>query len=121
MNLQKIKSFILELLSFNSVRAKVINFTVILLALRIIPTEKIGNYCLFSKFILPIFLNPCPTVGIFAGCFCPACGLTRAVSHALHLNFQNAWDMNKLVIIVLPLIIILLSINLFKLLIKNSK
>lgn len=114
-----IKSFFMELLSFNSVRAKVINFSAIILILRIIPTEKIGNYCIFSKFILPNLMITCPTTGLFSGCTCPACGLTRAVSHALHLNFQEAWDMNKLVIIVLPLIIILLMINLFKLLMKS--
>ncbi|QIX60687.1 DUF2752 domain-containing protein [Hymenobacter lutimineralis] len=35
---------------------------------------------------------------------CPACGITRACMHALHLNWQQAWHYNRLVVIVLPLL-----------------
>ena len=38
---------------------------------------------------------------------CPGCGLTRAVQHAIHFEFKIAWEYNKLVVIILPLLCIL--------------
>jgi len=35
---------------------------------------------------------------------CYACGLTRAVQHAMHLDFATAFAYNKLVVLVLPLL-----------------
>lgn len=37
---------------------------------------------------------------------CLGCGLTRAVQHLIHFEFQTAWDYNKLVVIVFPLIVL---------------
>ena len=37
---------------------------------------------------------------------CYACGMTRAIQHLIHLDFANAYQFNKLSIIVFPLIII---------------
>lgn len=37
---------------------------------------------------------------------CYACGMTRAVQHLIHFDFQQAYAFNKLVFIVLPLLII---------------
>lgn len=37
---------------------------------------------------------------------CPGCGMTRAIQHSLHLEFQEAFSYNKLVVIVLPLLVI---------------
>jgi len=37
---------------------------------------------------------------------CPGCGMTRAIQHSLHLEFQEALAYNKLVVVVLPLLII---------------
>jgi hypothetical protein len=37
---------------------------------------------------------------------CYACGMTRAVQHLIHFDFQQAYTFNKLVFIVLPLLII---------------
>lgn len=37
---------------------------------------------------------------------CPGCGITRSVQHAIHFDFQAAWDFNKLIIVVLPLLIV---------------
>jgi hypothetical protein len=34
---------------------------------------------------------------------CPGCGMTRALSAALHGHFRQAWSRNKLVAVVLPL------------------
>jgi len=114
--LKKIKNFFLELLAFTTKRAKVIDISVILIALRIIPPEKIGSYCIFKNFIFPFVFKTCPTKGLFVGCNCPACGLTRATSQALHGNFNEAWNLNKLIAIVLPFLLIILGINLFSLL-----
>jgi len=36
---------------------------------------------------------------------CPGCGITRSVQHAIHFNFKTAWEYNKLIVLVLPLLI----------------
>ncbi len=36
---------------------------------------------------------------------CPGCGITRAVQHSIHFDFETAWHYNKLVILVLPILI----------------
>lgn len=33
---------------------------------------------------------------------CLGCGLTRGIQHLIHLDFQAAWDYNKLTFLVLP-------------------
>lgn len=48
---------------------------------------------------------------------CYACGMTRAVQHLIHFNFQEAYSFNKLVFIVLPLLII----SYFKTIVKIYK
>lgn len=40
-----------------------------------------------------------------AGMECYACGMTRAVMHFIHFDFQEAWDYNKLSFIVVPMLI----------------
>ena len=35
---------------------------------------------------------------------CFGCGITRAIQHALHFDFQTAWKYNKLVVIVAPIL-----------------
>lgn len=35
---------------------------------------------------------------------CYACGMTRAVMHLIHFDFEAAWQFNKLSFIVLPLL-----------------
>ena len=37
---------------------------------------------------------------------CMGCGITRGVHHAIHFDFYNAWQYNKLTFIVLPLLCI---------------
>jgi len=34
---------------------------------------------------------------------CPGCGLTRAVQHAMHFEFEQAWSFNKMIVILLPI------------------
>jgi hypothetical protein len=36
---------------------------------------------------------------------CYGCGMTRAIQHLIHLDFQSAYTFNKLSFIVLPLLI----------------
>ena len=36
---------------------------------------------------------------------CLGCGITRAIQHAIHFDFFLAWQFNKLVIIVLPVLL----------------
>ena len=39
-----------------------------------------------------------------AGIECYACGLTRATMHFIHFEFQKAWEYNKLVFVVVPML-----------------
>lgn len=39
---------------------------------------------------------------IAAGVECPGCGLTRAMMRLIHLDFEGAWALNKLIFIVAP-------------------
>jgi hypothetical protein len=39
-----------------------------------------------------------------AGIECYACGLTRAVMHFIHLDFEAAWMFNKISFIVVPML-----------------
>ena len=65
--------------------------------------------------LLPAALYMIPTHGIFHGeslCLvkrlfgveCWGCGMTRAVFSAMYLRFADAWEYNRLVVIVLPLL-----------------
>ncbi len=38
---------------------------------------------------------------------CWGCGMTKAIHHALHLDFSTAYEYNKLFIIILPLLVYL--------------
>ncbi len=45
---------------------------------------------------------------------CYACGLTRAIQHLIHFEFQEAFAFNRLVVIVFPLILYLVLLESFK-------
>lgn len=36
---------------------------------------------------------------------CYGCGMTRAIQHLIHLDWQEAWNLNKLSFVVLPLLL----------------
>jgi hypothetical protein len=36
---------------------------------------------------------------------CFGCGITRAIQHAIHFDFYTAWNYNKLVVIVAPILV----------------
>lgn len=116
--IKKFFKFFLNILSFNSPRIRVFNLTSILLILTLIPTkviESTGIKCVFKHFILPLIFNgDCPADGIFANCNCPACGMTRAMSKLLHGDVNGAWQLNKLVFLVLIVMVVLIIINLRK-------
>lgn len=40
---------------------------------------------------------------------CYGCGMTRAIQHLLHLDFEAAYQFNKLSFIVLPLSVIMIA------------
>ena len=46
---------------------------------------------------------PCP-VRYLTGWYCPGCGSLRAIHQLLHGNFQAAWAMNPLTMILLPFV-----------------
>ncbi|MAE15094.1 MAG: hypothetical protein CL821_05835 [Crocinitomicaceae bacterium] len=50
---------------------------------------------------------------------CYACGITRAIMHLIHLEFKEALDYNKLVVLVFPLLVILWIKMIFSLLGKK--
>lgn len=45
---------------------------------------------------------------------CPGCGMTRAIQHSLHLEFDVAYSYNKLVVIVLPLLIVVWAKEIYR-------
>jgi Protein of unknown function (DUF2752) len=44
---------------------------------------------------------------LLAGYDCYACGLTKATMHFIHFDFEKAWEYNKLVFIVVPMLFLL--------------
>jgi hypothetical protein len=56
----------------------------------------------------PTYLDSGQTVCLSRYIFdasCPGCGMTRAVKHVMHFDFTGAWELNKLVVEVFPLLI----------------
>jgi len=49
---------------------------------------------------------------------CLGCGITRAVQHAIHFEFETAWTYNKLIIVVLPVLIFIWIKTIYQLYIK---
>ena len=68
--------------------------------------------------LIPVVLYAIPlenicngnTICIFTNVFgveCWGCGITRAIFSALHLRFCDAWEYNRLFVVVLPLLLFL--------------
>lgn len=73
-------------------RAKVALALLLPLAFALIPTRWLEAHpapCLFRALL---------------GVRCPGCGMTRAVSCALHGRARDAWGYNRLVVVLLPLL-----------------
>lgn len=55
----------------------------------------------------------CPSK-YFLNLECLGCGITRAIQHLIHLDFEAAWSYNKLSFIVLPIAIFIWAKLLYK-------
>jgi len=51
---------------------------------------------------------------------CYGCGMTRAVQHLIHLDFEGAYNFNKLVIFVFPLLVFMILKEFYSF-VKNKK
>ena len=115
-------SFFLDVVSFNTPKARAFNLSAIFALLAIIPTSYLESFpikCVFKHFLIPLFFNgSCPIDGIFSGCNCPACGMTRGMSRLLHGDFTGAYDYNKLVFLVFLLMAGVLIWNVYVLIFR---
>jgi hypothetical protein len=71
---------------------KSIGFSLLPIALYLVPLNWINH-----QHTICIYKN-------ITGYDCYGCGITRAILSALHFQFQNAFNYNKLVVVVLPLL-----------------
>jgi len=97
--LRRIGTFLLEILSFGSARARAINFGGILLILTLWPTD---------------WLHYMPVRSVWENVFGfrpYSSGMMRALSRLLHGDVEGAWDFNKLAFIALPLMVWLCVAN----------
>jgi len=105
-----------------SPKAVVVSFSVVFMALAVIPTAFLGqpgSLCIWHRFVLPwIFHNYCPQSGLFANCLCPGCGITHAMSRLLHGDIIGAYNYNHLIYIVAAVVIIVYITNIIKLIKK---
>ncbi len=80
---------------------------------------------LSALFILPLLFYLLPEKSIYEGhsiCLfvnlfgveCFGCGMTRAVYSAVHLDFARAMSYNKLVVVVLPLLVYVWVMMIYK-------
>jgi Protein of unknown function (DUF2752) len=51
-------------------------------------------------------VSKCPSL-LFFQTPCPFCGLSRATLHAMHFQFKDAFEFNKLIIITFPACVVL--------------
>ena len=96
---RKIRLFfrkILFLLSLSKPLSRVIVFSLGLLILFILPTNKIQYLPVRSIYELFFHFKPYSS------------GITRAVSSFLHFDFKGAWNFNPLVYLVIPVAIFIL-------------
>jgi drug/metabolite transporter (DMT)-like permease len=57
---------------------------------------------------------------VFFDLKCYGCGMTRAIQHLIHLDFKEAFEYNKLSIIVFPLLVFMISKE-FYAFVRNKK
>ncbi|MFC1741961.1 DUF2752 domain-containing protein [Nanoarchaeota archaeon] len=120
-----VKKIFLEFVSFDSPRAVVVNLSVILGGLAAVPTSVLSQgpgLCVFKHFLLPLVFNgDCPSDGFFAGCSCPACGMTRGMSRLLHGDPSGAWRFNRMVFVVLAVMVGLIVVNAVRIVRQRKK
>ncbi len=79
--------------SANSRRVLLFAAPVALLCLRLFPPGR-----------FPIY-PPCP-IHYYTGLLCPGCGATRALAALTHLHLAEAWRLNPLLFLLLPLAVL---------------
>ncbi len=122
MGFRKIKDFAIELLSFGSPRAIVINLVLILVIVAIVPIGQLHFFpSVFKGIILPlVFGGQCPESGILKDCNIYSTGETRALSKLLDGDIEGAIAYNWLIVFLFPVIVFLIVFNLTKI-IRNRK
>ena len=100
--IKKINFFFLDLLSFGSSQAKLINFNLIFLTAFLVPTKDL-HYLPVRSIWKEVFHIDAYSVG-----------LTRAMSRLFHGDLIGAWNFNKLVFPVALVMSYLLISNLIK-------
>ena len=58
---------------------------------------------------------------VFFDMECYACGMTRGVMHFIHGDFQAAWEFNKLVFVVVPLVAFLIGKHAYDVFVKGQR
>lgn len=120
----KLSRILLELISFDGPRAIVINLSIIILILLVVPFNGLHYLPIRSVYaeVLPIiFDNECPATGFFANCEVYSMGQTRAMSNLLHGDIEQALNHNPLVIILFMTMLIVLIFNIYKIIQKSKK
>ena len=123
---KKVKLILLDILSFGSPQAIVFNLSLVLLILASVTFGylKYSPFkCVFKHIIFPIIFRGKggPVGGLFAGCSCPACGLTRGMWALLHGDIWGALHFNKFVILVFLIMAFLIVSNIVQIIRKYKK
>ena len=66
-------------------------------------------YKFLDPSVVPIFPR-CP-FRLLTGYLCPGCGSQRAIHHLLNLDLPGAWQMNPLLVIALPYLVLVLLLQ----------
>jgi hypothetical protein len=118
-------SFLFDCLSFNGPWAISFDLFLIIVLLALIPFEWLTfspAKCVFKNILLPfLYQGNCPTEGLFANCECPACGLTRGMSHLLDGNIDKALSYNPLSIPVFCIMVAVLALNVYRIIRRPTK
>jgi len=113
---------IFSVFALDTPKKRTIIFSRIMLFFIIVPTNIVKSgesICIFKNFIIPLFFDKCPETGIFKDCECPACGMTRAFSSLLHLDFKSAWNYNKGIFLFFPVFLFIFIKDLISLYYKD--
>jgi len=111
---RKLKDYFLDMISFGTPQAIVLNLSfILLLPLSYVVFLPINS--VFKDFLLPfIFSGDCPDSGLFKNCSFYSTGQARAMSSLLHGDFENAYAMNKLVFLLFFFMLLVLVLNIIK-------
>lgn len=79
------KRWIVEVIGLQTSRGRLVFFGIVCFVVFLLPTHILANFSLWSKLDISA----------------PSIGLTRAFHHVLHGNFEQAWQQNGLIFVVL--------------------